>query len=262
LIDVVIIDTAGRLHIDDKLMAEIKQIADVTRPTETLLAMDCMMGQDAAKVTKAFACLLPLTGIILTKADGDSRGGAALTARALVKQPIKFIGTGEKIEALEAFYPERIASRILGMGDILGLVEDAYEKIDLKQASLVSKKLTQGHKFNFEDFKIQLQQLKNLGGLEGLLGKLPKFGQSSKLTDLIDPKNLVKMEAIIDSMTIKERRFPAFIKVSNKKRIAAGSGTQLSEVNRLLKQLEQAQKMSKQLKGSKIQGLAKHLGIN
>lgn len=250
--DVLIIDSAGRLHIDQEMMDEIVSIHKTANPIETLLVVDSMTGQDAANTAKTFAEKISLTGIVLTKTDGDARGGAALSMRMLTEKPIKFLGTGEKIDALELFYPDRIASRILGMGDILTLVEEAQQKIDQKQAQKLAKKLQKGKAFDLEDFREQLQQLRNLGGIGNLINKLPLGGNVQAAKEKLDNKNFVKMEAIINSMTIRERRFPAVMKGSHKKRIAQGSGTEVQDVNRVLKQFEQMQKMMKRLKGSKM----------
>jgi len=254
-VDVVIVDTAGRLHIDDAMMDEIKAIHAAINPIETLFVVDSMTGQDAANTAKAFNDALPLTGIILTKTDGDARGGAALSVRQITGKPIKFFGTGEKIEGLEAFHPERIASRILGMGDILTLVEEAQRKVDHKQAEKVAKKIKKGQGFDLEDFRDQLQQMRKMGGMSSLLSKLPGVANlPSAVKNNFDDKLTVRMEAIINSMTKKERRFPAIIKGSQKRRIAKGSGTEVPEINRMLKQFAQMQKMMKKLKGG---GMAK-----
>ncbi|MDQ2993658.1 MAG: signal recognition particle protein [Pseudomonadota bacterium] len=251
--EVVIIDTAGRLHIDDAMMAEIKAIHAATNPIETLFVVDSMTGQDAANTAKAFNDALPLTGIILTKTDGDARGGAALSVRQITGKPIKFFGTGEKIEGLEAFHPERIASRILGMGDILSLVEEAQRNVDQKAAEKVAKKIKKGG-FDLEDFRDQLQQMRKMGGMASLLSKLPGASNlPSAVKNNFDDKQLTRMEAIINSMTRKERRFPAIIKGSHKRRIAGGSGTEVPEINRMLKQFAQMQKMMKKLKGNGMQ---------
>ncbi len=259
LIDCVIIDTAGRLHIDHEMMAEIKHIHQEISPLETLLIVDSMMGQDAVNTAKTFADTIPLTGVILTKTDGDARGGAALAMRVVAKQPIKFIGTGEKIDALEPFYPDRIASRILGMGDILTLVEEAYHKVDHEKAQKLAKKFQKGAAFDLEDFRTQLQQMRNMGGIKNLLSKLPGISNLPQKEQLMNDGLFVKMEAIINSMTPRERHFPAFIKGSNKQRIAKGSGTEIQDINRLLKQFEQMQKMMLRLKGSKMQNMLKQL---
>ena len=257
--DVVIVDTAGRLHIDQEMITEISNIHKAIEPIETLLVVDSMTGQDAANIAKAFNVNLPLTGVILTKVDGDARGGAALSVRMLTGKPIKFIGTGEKIAALEPFYPERIVSRILGMGDVLTLIEEVEQKVDQKQAQKLTKKFVKGKKFDLEDFRQQLQQLKNMGGIGNLLSKLPGIGGMSKLANMADDKTLTKMETIINSMTRHERHFPDVIKASRKQRIAAGSGTQVQDINRLLKQFSQMQKMMKRFKGKKMMGAMRNL---
>jgi signal recognition particle subunit SRP54 len=253
-IDVVIIDTAGRLHIDTEMMDEISNIHRAINPIETLFVVDSMTGQDAANTAKVFNDVLPLTGVILTKADGDARGGAALSVRIITGKPIKFIGLGEKIDAFEPFHPDRIVSRILGMGDILTLVEEAERKVDQKQAKKLAKKIAKGKGFDLQDFKDQLQQLKKLGGISSILGKLPGMGNMlpKKAKNMINDQMFIKMEAIINSMTPQERYFPAVIKGSRKRRIAAGSGTDVQDVNRMLKQFTQMQKMMKRLKGGKM----------
>lgn len=245
LMDVVIIDTAGRLHIDQEMMTEIQQIHQRINPIETLFVVDSMTGQDAAITAKTFNDALPLTGVILTKADGDARGGAALSIRTITGKPIKFIGVGEKTSALEAFYPERMASRILGMGDILSLVEEAQDKLDRKEAEKLAAKLKKGKGFDLEDFKIQIQQMNNMGGISQLITKLPGIGAlpAQAKEQLQNNKMMVQIEAIINSMTPQERRYPDLIRGSRKRRIAQGSGTQVQDVNRLLKQFMQMQKM-------------------
>lgn len=258
-IDVVIVDTAGRLHIDQEMMDEIKSICMAIHPTETLLVVDSMMGQDAVNSAKVFAETVLLTGIVLTKTDGDARGGAALAMHVVTKKPIKFIGSGEKIDALEPFYPNRIASRILGMGDILTLVEEAHRKIDHEKAQKLAKKFQKGKAFDFEDFLMQLQQMRDMGGAAGLLSKLPGLGNIARAKNVITDQSFIKMESIINSMTRKERRFPAFIKGSNKQRIARGSGTQVQDVNHLIKQFEQMQKMMQRFKGTKMMSMMKRL---
>ncbi|MDR3491807.1 MAG: signal recognition particle protein [Gammaproteobacteria bacterium] len=248
LVDVVIIDTAGRLHIDADMMSEIKRLHDAIRPVETLFVVDSMTGQDAANTAKAFNDALPLTGVILTKTDGDARGGAALSIRQITGKPIKFLGIGEKTDALEPFHPDRVASRILGMGDILTLVEEAERTIDREKADKLAKKIKKGKTFDLEDFRDQLRQIGKMGGVMGIVSKLPGLGnlpQAAK--DKLNDKMLVEIEAIINSMTRKERRFPAVIKGSRKRRIANGSGTDIQAVNRLLKQFTQMQKMMKKL---------------
>lgn len=246
LLDVLIIDTAGRLHIDEQMMKEIQEIHAATNPVETLFVVDSMTGQDAANTAQTFNASLPLTGVILTKMDGDARGGAALSVRQITGKPIKFIGVGEKITALEAFHPDRIASRILGMGDILSLVEEAHQKINQKEAEKLAKKLQKGKSFDLEDFLSQLKQMKNMGGMASLLDKMPGMGNvPANVKGQLNDNVLVKIEAIINSMTPHERRFPDIIRGSRKRRIADGSGTDVPEVNRLLKQFAQMQKMMK-----------------
>ena len=248
-IDVVIVDTAGRLHVDEAMMAEIKAIHGAVKPLETLFVVDSMTGQDAVNTAKAFHEALPLTGVILTKADGDARGGAALSIREVTGAPIKFLGVGEKIGALEPFHPERVASRILGMGDVVSLVEDVQRNIDRDQAARLEDKLRRGKGFDFNDFRDQLKMVQNMGGLGSLLDKLPGMSgiNAQAREQLANGKQLKQIEAIINSMTAKERRFPDLINGSRKRRIAAGAGVQLQDVNRLLKQFEQSQKMMKKL---------------
>ena len=245
-LDVVIIDTAGRLHIDEEMMDEIRRVHDAVNPVETLFVVDSMTGQDAANTAKTFNEVLPLSGVILTKADGDARGGAALSIRAITGKPIKFIGVGEKTAALEAFYPDRIASRILGMGDILSLVEEAEHKVDKEQVEKLARKITRGKGFDMNDFRDQLDQMLSMGGLAGLMDKMPGMGQMPK-NAMMDDSQVHRMKAIINSMTPHERSFPAVIKGSRRRRIAAGSGTQVQDVNRLLKQHMQMQKMMKKM---------------
>ncbi len=245
-IDVVIVDTAGRLHIDDEMMAEIKALHAAIKPVETLFVVDSMTGQDAANTAKAFNDALELTGVILTKTDGDARGGAALSIRQITGKPIKFMGVGEKVDALEAFHPDRLASRILGMGDILSLVEDAQQKVDHKKAARLAKKIKKCKNFDLEDFRDQILQMKKMGGLSSLMDKLPGVsGMSSQAKEQVNDKELIKIEALINSMTPFERQKPELIKGSRKKRITAGSGTQVQDLNRLLKQFKQMQKMMK-----------------
>lgn len=248
--DVVIIDTAGRLAIDQDMMDELSSIHAAINPVETLFVVDAMTGQDAANTAKAFHELLPLTGVILTKADGDARGGAALSIRHITGKPIKFIGMGEKTDALEPFHPDRIASQILGMGDVLSLIEDVERKVDKGKAEKLAKKLSKGKGFDLEDFKDQLAQMRNMGGLTSLMGKMPGMGNiPDAAKNKINDKSTVYMEAIINSMTIQERQYPKVIKGSRKKRIAAGSGTSIQEVNKLLKQFTQMQKMMRKMSG-------------
>ncbi|WP_163835084.1 signal recognition particle protein [Spartinivicinus ruber] len=254
--DVVIVDTAGRLHIDEQMMEEIKVLHAAVNPIETLFVVDAMTGQDAANTAKAFSDALPLTGVILTKADGDARGGAALSVRHITGKPIKFLGVGEKTDALEPFHPDRIASRILGMGDVLSLIEEAEQKLDKQKADKLAKKLKKGKGFDLEDFRDQLQQMKKMGGITSMMDKLPGMGQMPQLAQQkIDDKPLVQMEAIISSMTPSERANPDIINGSRKKRIAMGSGTQVQDINRLLKQHKQMQKMMKKV--TKKGGLTK-----
>ena len=258
-IDVVIVDTAGRLHIDAEMMTEIQELHAAVKPAETLFVVDAMTGQDAANTAKAFGDALPLTGVILTKVDGDARGGAALSVRAITGKPIKFIGMGEKSDALEPFHPDRIASRILGMGDVLSLIEQAEQTLDKDKADKLAKKLKKGKGFDLEDFRDQLQQMKNMGGLGGLMDKLPNMGgvnlaQMGNAQGAAE-KQFKQMEAIINSMTPAERRDPELISGSRKRRIAMGSGTQVQDIGRLIKQHKQMQKMMK--KFSAKGGMAK-----
>ncbi len=252
--DVLIVDTAGRLHIDDEMMAEIKRLHDAIEPVETLFVVDSMTGQDAANTARAFNDVLPLTGVILTKADGDARGGAALSVRAITGKPIKFLGVGEKSDALEPFHPDRIASRILGMGDVVSLVEEVQQKIDVDKAEKLARKFKKGKGFDLEDFRDQFAQVKKMGGMASLLDKLPGMGgMPAQAMNQVDDKHILRLEAIINSMTPKERRFPDVINGSRKRRIAAGSGTQIQDVNRLLKQFKQMQKMMKKMKKGGMQ---------
>jgi signal recognition particle subunit SRP54 len=254
-IDVVIVDTAGRLHIDDEMMDEIRRLHAAVSPVETLFVVDSMTGQDAANTARTFSEALPLTGVILTKTDGDARGGAALSIRAITGKPIKFIGVGEKTAALEPFYPDRIASRILGMGDVLSLVEEAEQKVDREAAAKLAKKISKGKGFDMNDFRDQLDQMLNMGGLAGLVDKLPGAAQLPK-NGMPDDRQVHRMKAIINSMTHGERAYPSIIKGSRRRRIAAGSGTQVQDVNRLLKQHLQMQKMMKKMSKG---GMAKML---
>ena len=248
--DVLIVDTAGRLHIDGDMMAEIQELHSAIKPIETLFTVDAMTGQDAANTAKAFNDALPLTGVILTKTDGDARGGAALSIRHITGKPIKFMGVGEKIEALEPFHPDRIAARILGMGDVLSLIEEVEQKVDRKQAEKLAKKVKSGKGFDLEDFRDQLVQMKSMGGMMGLMDKLPGMGNmSEQVKGQMDDKVTIRMEAMINSMTPAERQRPEIIKGSRKRRIAAGSGTQIQDVNKLLKQFTQMQKMMKKMSG-------------
>ena len=248
LADVLLVDTAGRLAVDEAMMAEIKQVHASINPIETLFVVDAMTGQDAANTAKAFNDALPLTGIVLAKTDGDARGGAALSTRTITGKPIKFLGSGEKTDALEVFHADRIASRILGMGDVLSLIEEAERKVDKTKAQRFARKMQQGQKFDLEDFRDQLQQMANMGGLSSMLDKLPGMGQlPASAQAQLDDGQFKRMGVIIDSMTLKERRFPDLLNGSRKQRIAAGSGTQVADINRLLKQHKQMQKMMKKV---------------
>ncbi len=252
--DVLIVDSAGRLAIDEEMMREIADLHGVLKPIETLFIVDAMQGQDAVNVAKAFSERLPLTGVILTKLDGDARGGAALSVRHVTGKPIKFAGVSEKLGGIEPFHPERMASRILGMGDILSLVEEAHAKVDLEEAKRIAEKVKKGKGFDLEDFKQQIAQMKKMGGISSMLDKLP-----AQLAGQIDPSKLQddrqfrRIEGIINSMTPGERAHPELIKASRKRRIAAGAGVPVQEVNRLLNQFEQMQKMMKMMKGGNLQ---------
>lgn len=260
--DVLIIDTAGRMHVDAPLMTEIKAIHQTINPIETLFVVDSMTGQDAANTAKAFHDALPLTGIILTKTDGDARGGAALSLRLITGQAIKFVGSGEKVEALEPFYPDRMASRILGMGDILTLIEEVERKADKQASEKLAKKLKKGKSFDLEDFKQQLLQMNSMGGISGMMSKLPGMGQlPQQAMQQVNDKTMAHTVAIINSMTPKERRIPKIIIGSRKRRIAQGSGTEIQDVNKLLKQFEQMQKMMKKFaKPGGMQKMMRGLG--
>ncbi|ALP41041.1 signal recognition particle protein [Aeromonas schubertii] len=248
--DVVIVDTAGRLHVDGGMMEEIKDLHAAIKPIETLFVVDAMTGQDAANTAKAFNEALPLTGVILTKADGDARGGAALSVRHITGKPVKFIGVGEKTDALEPFHPDRLASRILGMGDVLSLIEEVERSVDKEKAAKLAEKVKKGQGFDLEDFREQLAQMRNMGGMMGLLDKLPGMsGLPDNVKDQMDDKLTVRMEAIIGSMTRKERAHPDIIKGSRKRRIAAGAGVEVQDVNRLLKQFTEMQRMMKKMSG-------------
>ncbi|WP_011609581.1 signal recognition particle protein [Histophilus somni] len=247
--DVLIVDTAGRLHVDDTMMEEIQQIHTVLNPIETLFTVDAMTGQDAANTAKAFNEALPLTGIILTKVDGDARGGAALSIRHITGKPIKFLGVGEKTEALEPFHPDRIASRILGMGDVLSLIEDLQRSVDQEKAEKMAKKFKKGDSFTLEDFREQLIEMKKMGGMMSMLEKIPGARNlPDHVKSQVDDKMFNKMEAIINSMTLKERANPDIIKGSRRRRIALGSGTQVQDVNNLLRQFNEMQRMMKKMR--------------
>ncbi len=245
--DVVIFDTAGRLGIDEEMMAEIKELHTILKPIETLFVVDAMQGQDAVNTARSFNDVLPLTGIVLTKMDGDSRGGAALSVRHVTGKPIKFVGVSEKVDGLEPFYPERMASRILGMGDVLSLIEQAQKNVDLAEAQKVAEKLKSGKGFDLNDFKSQMQQMRKMGGVGALMDKMPTqmSGMAGKMNSEDAEKSLRRIEGIINSMTPLERSRPDIIKATRKRRIAAGSGVQVQDVNRLLNQFEEIQKMMK-----------------
>jgi signal recognition particle subunit SRP54 len=245
--DVVIFDTAGRLGIDEAMMAEIKALHTQLNPIETLFVVDAMQGQDAVNTAKAFGDALPLTGIILTKLDGDSRGGAALSVRHITGKPIKFVGVSEKVDGLEPFHPERMASRILGMGDVLSLIEQAHKNVDMAAAQKLADKVKSGKNFDLDDFKAQMSQMRQMGGMGALMDKMPAqmSGMAAKMNPADADKAVRRIEGIINSMTPLERRKPELIKATRKKRIADGSGVQVQEVNRLLKQFEETQKMMK-----------------
>ncbi len=260
-VDVLFIDTAGRLAIDEEMMTEIKGLHAIANPVETLFVVDSMTGQDAANTAKAFNDALPLTGVILTKADGDARGGAALSVRQITGKPIKFMGVGEKIDGLEAFHPDRIASRILGMGDVLSLIEDVEKKVDKQKAEKLARKIKRGQRFDLEDFREQLQQMKNMGGMSNMLDKLPGLSDAQKAAaGMVDDKTFSRMEAIINSMTAKERHRPELLNGSRKRRITVGSGTSIQDLNRLLKQHKQMQRMMKKMKGGKMANMMRGLG--
>ncbi|MDP1520418.1 signal recognition particle protein [Porticoccus litoralis] len=262
-VDVLLVDTAGRLHIDDALMAEIQQIHKAVDPVETLFVIDAMIGQDAVTTAQAFNEALPLTGVILTKVDGDARGGAALSVRQITGKPIKFLGVGEKTDALEPFHPERIASRILGMGDVMSLIEEVERTVDRKKAEKLANKVVKGKKFDLEDLRDQLQQMKNMGGFSSLLDKLPGMGNMSQMVEQANMGGQFgKMEAIINSMTPAERRNPDILNGSRKRRITMGSGTTLQDLNRLLKQHKQMGKMMKKMKGKGMQQMMRGMAGN
>ena len=258
--DVLLVDTAGRLHIDEAMMAEIREVHAAITPHETLFVVDAMTGQDAANTAAAFNDALPLTGIVLTKTDGDARGGAALSVRQITGKPIKFLGAGEKTDALQPFHPDRVASRILGMGDVLSLVEEVHRKVDQQQAEKLVSKMRKGRGFDLEDFRSQLEQMQNMGGLGGLVDKLPGMSNlPDQVKSKVDDGQTRQMIAIINSMTPHERRFPDVIRGSRKKRIALGSGTQIQAVNRLLKQHNQMQKMMKKMGKGGMAGMMRKM---
>jgi signal recognition particle subunit SRP54 len=261
--DVLLLDTAGRLHIDADMMAEVRELEAAINPHERLFVVDSMAGQDAVNAAKAFNDALTLTGVILTKADGDARGGAALSVRQVTGKPILFVGTGEKSDALELFQPERIASRILGMGDVLSLVEQVQGQVDQEKAEKLAKKISKGKSFDLADLRDQLSQLQNMGGMAALLDKLPAHMQANAAAaaGAANAKNMKRQMGIIDSMTPRERRRPELIDGSRKRRIAAGAGVQLPEVNRLLKQFDHMQKTMKKLaKGGMLKNMMRGMG--
>lgn len=260
-VDVLIVDTAGRLAVDESMMNEIRQIHDQLNPIETLFVVDAMTGQDAAVTAKAFNEALPITGVVLTKADGDARGGAALSVRHVTGKPIKFIGMGEKADALEPFYPDRIASRILGMGDVLSLIEEAEKKVDKRSAERLARKIKKGKGFDLEDFKEQLKQMQSMGGVSNVMDKMPGLGGlPSGAANMVDDSQFRRMEAIINSMTMRERVHPDILNGARKRRITLGSGTQVQDLNRLLKQHKQMQKVMKKMKGGKLANMMRGLG--
>jgi signal recognition particle subunit SRP54 len=259
--DVLIVDTAGRLAVDEAMMAEIAELERALEPIETLFVVDAMTGQDAANTARAFGEALPLTGVILTKVDADTRGGAALSVRSVTGKPIKFLGVGEKTAALDPFHPDRLASRILGMGDLMSLIEEAEQKVDRDKAERLARKVKKGKKFDLEDFRDQLQQMNNMGGMTSMLEKMPGMGGMAQAAQKsLDDKLFARMEAMINSMTPKERRNPDLIQGSRKRRITRGSGTQVQDLNRLLKQHKQMQKMMKKMKGGGMQKMMRGLG--
>jgi len=251
--DVVVIDTAGRLTVDDAMMREISELCTATNPIETLFVVDAMQGQDAVNTAKAFAAALKLTGIVLTKLDGDARGGAALSVVSATGAPIKFVGVGEKLDALEAFHPDRMASRILGMGDMLTLIEEAHKQVDVEQARKLTTKVKSGKGFDLDDFKAQIGQMRKMGGMQGLIDKLPSELARAAQGSQVDERAIRRVEGIIDSMTPLERAKPEILKASRKRRIAAGAGVTVQDVNRLLAQFEQAQKMMKMVSRGGLQ---------
>ena len=245
LCDVLILDTAGRLHVDEAMMGEVRELHAAVKPVETLFVVDSMAGQDAVNAARAFGEALELTGVIVTKTDGDARGGVALSVRHVTGKPIKFLGAGEKTTALEPFHPDRLASRILGMGDVVSLVEEVQDKVDREKADKLARKISKGKGFTLQDLRDQIRQMQDMGGIAGLIDKLPGNAMPAKLDSRMGEREMRRQAAVIDSMTLKERRFPAIIDGSRKRRIARGAGVQVQEVNRLLKQHAQMQKMMK-----------------
>ena len=259
-VDVLLVDTAGRLHVDEAMMTEIKALHAALDPVETLFVVDSMTGQDAAVTAKAFAEALPLTGVVLTKTDGDARGGAALSVRYITGRPIKFVGAGEKSDALEPFHPDRLAQRILGMGDVLSLVEEVERKVDQEKVQKLAEKVIKGKRFDLEDMKVQLEQMVNMGGMASLIDKLPGMGgMSEQVKSKVNDKQIHHMIAIINSMTRKERRHPDLLKGSRRARIARGSGQQPADVNRLLKQYQQMEKMMSKLGSGGLKGMMRQM---
>jgi signal recognition particle subunit SRP54 len=258
--DVLIVDTAGRLAIDEAMMREIRELHEAVKPIETLFVVDAMQGQDAVNTARAFSEALPLTGVVLTKLDGDARGGAALSVRHVTGKPIKFAGVGEKLNGLEPFHPDRMASRILGMGDVLTLIEDVQKTVDRKEAEKLAHKVKSGKGFDLEDFKQQIVQMKKMGGLSALVDKLPgNLAQMAQGAPQVDDKSVRRIEGIINSMTPKERSKPEIIKASRKRRIATGAGVSVQEVNRLLNQFEQTQKMMKMVAKGGLQKMMRSM---
>jgi signal recognition particle subunit SRP54 len=259
--DVLLVDTAGRLHIDEQMMAEIRDVHSAVNAHETLFVVDSMTGQDAANTALAFSEALPLTGVVLTKTDGDARGGAALSVRQVTGKPIKFIGIGEKTDALQPFHPDRIASRILGMGDVLSLVEEVQRTVDQDKAEKLAKKIKKGKGFSLEDFRSQLEQMQSMGGIGGMMDKLPGMNEvPDHVKNKVDDKHTRHMIAIINSMTVQERNFPDVIRGSRKRRIAAGSGTDIQAVNKMLKQFAQMQKMMRKFGKGGMSKMMKKMG--
>ncbi|TMH59727.1 MAG: signal recognition particle protein [Betaproteobacteria bacterium] len=257
--DVLIVDTAGRLSIDEAMMREIAELHAALNPVETLFIVDAMQGQDAVNTASAFGAALPLTGIVLTKLDGDARGGAALSVRQVTGAPIKFAGVSEKLNGLEVFHPDRMASRILGMGDVLSLVEEAHKQVDVEEAQKLARKVKSGRGFDLDDFKAQIGQMRKMGGMQGLLDKLPgELARAAQATQ-VDERAIGRLEAIINSMTPAERARPELLKASRKRRVATGAGVSVQEVNRLLAQFEQAQKMMKMVAKGGVQKMLRGL---
>ncbi|MET0345983.1 MAG: signal recognition particle protein, partial [Casimicrobiaceae bacterium] len=252
---VLIVDTAGRLAVDEAMMKEIADLHAAVKPIETLFVVDAMQGQDAVNTARAFKDALPLTGVVLTKLDGDARGGAALSVRHVTGAPIKFAGVSEKIDGLEVFHPDRMASRILGMGDVLSLIEEAHRTVDVEEAKKLAKKVKTGKGFDLEDYKAQIGQMRKMGGLQGMLDKLPAELARMAQTSTVDERKIARVEGIINSMTRGERAKPEIIKASRKRRIAAGAGVSVQEVNQVLNQFEQTQKMMKMVAKGGMQKL-------